>query len=89
MCMPLLLPVCCSCLYVHEIKRHEHYFQVWHISGLTRKMIIIAAQQSSDSLRVEYLMDTSVYKGHPKMFVFVDKMRSDKRDSMQKFACNL
>jgi len=40
-------------------------------------------------LRAEYLMDMSVYKGHPKMFVLVDKMRSDKRDSMQKFAYNL
>ena len=52
-------------------------------------MIIIAAQQSSDSLRAEYLMDMSVYKGHPKMFVFVDELRSDKRDSMQKFAYSL
>ena len=52
-------------------------------------MIIIAAQQSGDSLRAEYLLDMSVYKGHPKMFVFVDNMRSDKRDSMQKFAYNL
>jgi len=87
--MPLLLPFCCSCSYVNEIKRHQHYLQVLHKSGLTRKMIIIAAQQSSGSLRAEYLMDMGVYKGHPKMFVLVDKMRSDKRDSMQKFAYNL
>ena len=44
-------------------------------------MIIIAVQQSSDSLRAEYLMDMSVHKGHPKMFVFVDDMRSDERFS--------
>ena len=52
-------------------------------------MIIIAVQQSSDSLRAEYLIDMSVYKSHPKMFVFVDNMRSDQRDSMQKFAYSL
>ena len=50
---------------------------------------MLPLQQSSDSLRAEYLMDMSVYKGHPKMFVFVDEMRSDKRDSMQKFAYSL
>ena len=68
--------------YVHEIKRHQHYLKILPKSGFTRKMIIIAAQQSSDSLRAEYLLDMSVYKGHPKMFVFVDNMRSDKRDSI-------
>jgi len=42
-------------------------------SGFTRQKMIIAAQQS-DSLRAEYLMDMSIYKGHPEMYVFVDKM---------------
>ena len=72
--------------YVHEIKRQQHYLRILPQSGFTRKMIIIAAQQSSDSLRAEYLLDLSVYKGQPKMLVFVDNMRSDKRDSIQKFA---
>jgi len=46
-------------------------------------MIILAAQQSSDSLRPEYFIDMGVYKGYPKIFVFIDDMRSDMRDSMQ------
>ena len=60
-----------------------------HESGFTRQKMVIAAQQRSDSLRAEYLMDMSVYKGHPEMFVFVDEMGSDKRDTMRKFAYSL
>ena len=55
----------------------------------TRQKMIIAVQQRSDSLRAEYLMDMSAYKAHPEMFVFVDEMGSDKRDSMRKFAYSL
>jgi len=60
-----------------------------HESGFTRQKMIIAARQRTDSLRAEYLMDMSVYKGHPEMFVLVDEMGSDKRDSMRKSAYSL
>ena len=60
-----------------------------HESGFTRQKMVIAALQRSDSLRAEYLMDMTIYKGHPEMLVFVDEMGSDKRDTMRKFAYSL
>ncbi len=51
--------------------------------------MIIAAKQRSDVLRAEYLLDVSIYKGHPELFVFVDETGADRRDAMRKFAYSL
>ena len=60
-----------------------------HSSGFSRQKMVIAAKERSDLLRMEYLMDISVYKGHPEFFVFLDETGSDRRDSMRKFAYSL
>lgn len=56
-----------------------------HQSGFTRQKLVITAKQQSDALRVEYLSDMQVYKGHPEMLVFVDETGADRRDCMRKF----
>ncbi len=40
-------------------------------------------------MRAEYLLDVSIYKGHPELFVFVDETGADRRDAMRKFAYSL
>ena len=55
-------------------------------SGFTcQKMIITATQR----MHVEYLLDISVYKGHPELFVFIDETGPDRRDAMGRFAYSL
>ena len=49
----------------------------------------LAPQQRSELLRSQYIIDMSVYQGHPEFFIFVDEMGSDRRDRMRKFAYNL
>jgi len=58
-------------------------------SGFTRQKMIITAVQQLDILRAEYLLDISVYKGHPELFVFIDETGADRRDAMRKFAYSL
>ena len=58
-------------------------------SGFTRQKMKLAAQQRSELLRSQYIIDMSVYQGHPEFFIFVDEMGSDRRDRMRKFAYNL
>ena len=40
----------------------------------------LRATQRNDLLRVEYILDVSLFSDHPDLFVFVDEMGSDKRD---------
>ena len=58
-------------------------------SGFTRQKMKLAAQQRSELLRSQYILDMSVYQGHPEFFIFVDEMGSDRRDRMRKIAYNL
>ena len=58
-------------------------------SGFTRQKMKLAAQQRSELLRSQYIIDMSAYQGHPEFFIFVDEMGSDRRDRMRKFAYNL
>ena len=58
-------------------------------SGFTRQKMIITATQRSNILRAEYLLDISVYKGHPELFVFIDETGADRRDAMRRFAYSL
>lgn len=46
--------------------------------------MIIAAKQRSDLLRAEYLLDMSIYKDHPELFVFVDGSGANRRDTVRK-----
>ncbi len=87
-------------IYLHEVKRQlvedtgtevhtSTICRFLHESGFTRQKMIIAAKQRSDLLRAEYLLDVSIYKGHPELFVFVDETGADRRDAMRKFAYSL
>ena len=58
-------------------------------SGFTRQKMTITAKQRSDALRADFLMDMSIYKDHPELFLFVDETGTDKRDSMRKFGYDL
>ena len=80
-------------IYLHEVKRQLveetgtgvdicTICRFLHISGFTCQKMIITAKQRSDVLRTEYLLDMSIYKGHPELFVFVDETGTDRRDSM-------
>ena len=83
-------------IYLHEVKRQlvEETGDICticrflHIPGFTRQKMI-TAKQRSDVLRTEYLLDMSIYKGHPEIFVFVDETGTDRRDSMRKFSYSL
>ena len=41
-----------------------------HTSGFSRQKLMITAQQRSDVLQAEYMIDMQVYKGHPEFFCF-------------------
>ena len=58
-------------------------------SGFTRQKMIITAKQRSDALRTDFLMDMTIYKDHPELFVFVDETGTGRRDSMRKFGYGL
>ena len=58
-------------------------------SGFTRQKMVITAKQRSDALCADFLMDMTIYKDHPKLFVRVDKTGTDKRDSMRIFGYGL
>ena len=60
-----------------------------HKSSFTRQKMVIAAQQRCDFLRSKYLLEISVYSGHPEFFIFIDETGADRRDSMRKFAYSL
>ena len=60
-----------------------------HASGITRQKMVLRAKQQSELLRAQYLIDVSVYKGHPELFVFIDETGSDRRDCMRKFGYSL
>ena len=49
----------------------------------------LRATQRNDLLRVEYILDVSLFSDHPDLFVFVDEMGSDKRDQKRKHAYSL
>ena len=58
-------------------------------SGFTRQKMVIEAQQRCEFLRTKYLIEMSIYTGHPEFFIFVDETGADRRDSMRKFAYSL
>ena len=60
-----------------------------HASGFTRQKMIVKARQQSELLRAQYLIDISVYQGHPELFVFIDETVTDRRDCMRKFGYSL
>ncbi len=49
----------------------------------------ITAKQRNEFLRCEYILDMSIYKGHPEFFVFVDETGTDRRDRMRRFGYSL
>ena len=51
--------------------------------------MVTTALQRSNLLRCQYLIDMSIYQGHPELFVFVDETGADRRDSMRKFAYSM
>ncbi len=54
-----------------------------HESGFIHQGVIIADKQRN---KAEYVLDVSIYKGHPELFVFVDEIGADRRDGIRKFA---
>ena len=60
-----------------------------HLSGFTKQKMVTTALQRSNLLRCQYLIDMSIYQGHPELFVFVDETGADRRDSMRKFAYSM
>ena len=60
-----------------------------HKSSFTRQKMVIAARQRCDFLRSKYLLEISVYSGHPEFCIFIDETGADRRDSMRKFAYSL
>ena len=60
-----------------------------HKSGFTRQKMIISAKQRNELLRCEYMLDMTVFKGHPEFFIFIDETGTDKRDMMRKYAYSL
>ena len=60
-----------------------------HEAGFTRQKMVITAKQRSETLRLQYLTDMSVYKDRPGLFIFVDETGADGRDRMRKFAYSL
>lgn len=60
-----------------------------HKSGFTRQKMIITAKQRNKFLRCGYMLDMTIYKGHPEFFVFIDETGTDRRDSMRKYAYSL
>lgn len=63
--------------------------RVLHATGFTRQKMVVYAIQRSEALRSQYLVDMSVFRGHPEMMVFVDETGSDRRDCMRKFGYSL
>jgi len=63
-----------------------HYLDKW---GITRQKMAVTATQRNDLLRAQYLLDISIFIGHPEFFVFLDEMGSDKRDQRRKFAYSM
>ena len=60
-----------------------------HVSGFSRQKMVTVAIQRSDLLRCEFLVDMSIYQGHPELFVFVDETGTDRRDTLRKFAYSI
>ncbi len=58
-------------------------------AGFTRQKMVITAKQQSDALRVEYLMDMSVFSGDSKYFIFIDETGTDGRDRIRQFGYSL
>ena len=46
----------------------------------------LVANQKSELLRSQYILDVSIYEDYPELFVFVDEMGCDRRDRYRKFA---
>ena len=88
-------------VFFHEIQRcllEEHGTEVsistfckflHKEAGFTRQKMILTDKQRDESLRMEYLMDISIYMGHPEFFVFIDETGSDSRDRQRKFGYSL
>ena len=58
-------------------------------SGFSRQKMVVTAKQRSDTVRATFLMDMTLYAGHPELFVFIDETGTDRRDSMRKFGYGL
>ncbi len=60
-----------------------------HATGFTRQKMVLYAIQRSEVLRTQYLLDMSVFRGHPEMLVFIDETGSDKCDCMRRYGYSL
>ena len=60
-----------------------------HATGFTRQKMVVHAIQGSEVLRSQYLLDMSIFRGHPDMLVFVDETGTDRRDCMRRFGYSL
>lgn len=60
-----------------------------HATGFTRQKMVVHAIQRSEVLRSQYLLDMSIFRGHPDMLVFVDETGTDRRDCMRRFGYSL
>jgi len=58
-------------------------------TGFTRQKMVVHAIQRSELLRSQYLLDMSIFRGHPDMLVFVDETGTDRRDCMRRFGYSL
>ena len=54
--------------------------------GLSREKMTLMANQRSELLRLQYILDMSIYQGCSNLFVFVDEMGCDRRDRYRSFA---
>ena len=55
--------------------------------GLTRKKVRTIALQQSESRRIEYMAEVSVF--HPDMLIWIDETGSDRRNSIRKYGYSL
>ena len=84
-------------IYLHEVKQplldyigidvqESTICKVLKACGLSQQKMTLVANQRSELLRSQYILDMSIYQGYSNLFVFVDEMGCDRRDRYQSFA---
>ena len=58
-------------------------------SGFTRQKMALAAKQRCELMRALYILDMSIYQGHPELLVFVDETGADRRDCLRRRAYSM
>ena len=87
-------------IYLHEVKQllleytgidvqESTICKVLKACGLSRQKMTLVANQRSELLRSQYILDMSIYQGYSNMFVFVDEMGCDRRDRYRSFAYSI